>query len=78
MEEKKRKPLQGEGGNQYLGVLETAGGGDGARAAVSLSCRGWQMVSAYSIVCEALSLTISSLCDSGQVAASPWTHLCHL
>ena len=27
--EKERKPLQGEGGNQYLGVLETAGDGGG-------------------------------------------------
>lgn len=38
--EKERKPLLGEGGNQYLGVLETAGGGDGGRAAFSLSSRG--------------------------------------
>ena len=69
--EKERKPFQGEGGNQYLGVLETAGDGGGRRAAFSRPSRGWQMVSACSVTSEALPLTVSPQCDSKQVSASP-------
>ena len=48
--EKERKPLQGEGGNQYLGVLETAGDGGGRRAVFSLPGAGRWSVPAPSPV----------------------------